>query len=347
MSWDDLIEMTTMQQHHAIAGISGGRTSARMAYMVDAVLCFQNTGREHPNTLDFIAALEQDLGREIVRLEFRAPRRGEPPRAATFEIVEHSHLSRKGEPYRDMLDMCRAFRDKHNKVQPAAGCSCNNCKCGMPGPIAPWARSRICTAYLKVRVQRNFCRALGWGEPTEYTEYVGLRADEPKRLAKMRGRNIDRNTDERAPLEELGIVELDIFNFWAGRPFDLKLPKHLGNCTKCFLKDESDLATAMIDYPDDNQDWIDDESTYGPMRRGGRPSYAQVLAEASDRMAIRAALEHGDALIPVTSLSARRTKLITAQEIDRLRSGPTGISCECDAAKGDEFDMDNGEELAT
>lgn len=77
---------------NAIAGISGGRTSAMMAYLLDptVVLSFQNTGKEAAATYDFIERLEQDLGRPIYRLEYRAPKRGEPPRMSTFEVVEHS-----------------------------------------------------------------------------------------------------------------------------------------------------------------------------------------------------------------------------------------------------------------
>lgn len=85
-----------------IAGVSGGRTSALMAleYLPkDTVLCFQNTGREHQKTLDFLARLEDDLQRPIVRLEWRAPAQGEPPSKATFEVVSHAQLARRGEPF--------------------------------------------------------------------------------------------------------------------------------------------------------------------------------------------------------------------------------------------------------
>lgn len=324
---------------NAIAGISGGETSARMAYMVRAVLSFQNTSREHSKTYDFIDRLEQDLEREIVRLEFRAPARGEPPIMATFEVVEHRRLCRNGDVFRDMLEMCRAFRDKHNKLNPVDDCGCRNCKSGLPGPIAPWARSRICTAYMKVRTQRKYCASLGWGGPTQYTEYVGLRADEPLRVAKMRGRNAARHTDERAPLADAGLAERDIKAFWAGKRFSLGLAKHLGNCIDCYLKDEADLATAMLDPEGDPDWWVDTEHIYGPMRRGGRPSYAQVYAEAPARMEIRAAIAEGRAY--TVDLPARRVRLIVKQEIERAKNGPSPFSCECDAAKADDDELDD------
>jgi hypothetical protein len=295
-----------------------------MAYMVDALLSFQNVGCENAKTYDFIDRIEQDLGRPVYRLEFRAPARGEPPIKATFEIVEHSKLWRRGirgGPYGDMLECLKTFRAKHKGL----------------GPVAPWARSRICTAYLKIRTQRKFCASLGWGHQRDYTEYVGLRADEPDRVAKMRERNDKLDTDEIAPLADAGITKPDVMKFWSTKPFDLDLPEHLGNCEDCFMKDEADLATAMMDpgRTTSAEDWIWVEENYGPMRRG-RPSYAQVLAEAPDRMEIRAALAEGRAY--TVSLDKRRVKLIVKQEINHAQNGPTPFSCECDAIKADDFD---------
>lgn len=119
---------------NSIAGISGGRTSALMAldYVPkDCILCFQNTGKEHSKTYEFLRRLEDDAQRPIVRLEWRAPTRGERPKFATFEVVEHNRLSRKGEPFTDLLECLKTYRKKV-KNKP---------------PLAPWARQRICTLH--------------------------------------------------------------------------------------------------------------------------------------------------------------------------------------------------------
>ncbi len=296
----------------AIAGVSGGRTSAEMAIRLpkNVVLSFQNTGKEAAGTYDFIERLEQYLERPIFRLEYRAPARGDFPKNSTFEVVKHADLSRRGEPFMDMLECMRTYRAQHKDA----------------GPVAPWARQRICTAYLKVKTQRKFCASLGWGSPQHYTEYIGLRADEPDRVARMRERNSLRDTDERAPLSDWGVTRDDVLRAWAGRPFDLRVPEWMGNCTGCFLKDEGDLATALLQEETDAAWWINIETRYAPMRRG-RPSYAQVLAEAPDRMEIRNALQTGNAF--QTSLSKHRVKLIVRQET----SARQHFSCECDAAK--------------
>lgn len=300
----------------AIAGVSGGRTSAVMGKKLpkDVVLAFENTSKEATKTYEFIDRLEQDLERPIVRLEFRAPPRGCPPIEATFEIMRHHEMARDGSVFEDMLEMCAAYRRTLGKP-----------------PIAPWARSRICTAYLKVRTQRKFCLALGWGKETEYTEFVGYRADEPDRVAKMNVRNESRDTDERAPLYDLGLTRADVMSYWEQMPYDLGLPEHMGNCTGCFLKDERDLASALLEDETDAEWWIEVEEKYAPMRRG-RPSYRQVLEEAPQRMKIRAALERGEPFS--VDLPPRRVKLIVAQE----RSVRVPFTCECDAAKADDFD---------
>jgi len=311
--------------NNAIAGISGGRTSARMAYMLDSsvVLAFQNTGLEHAKTYEFLDRIEDDIGRPIVRLEFRAPERGEPPKARSFEIVDSKHLSRHGEPFRDLLECLKAYRAKHKGK----------------GPVAPYANMRLCTAYLKVRTQRSYCEALGWGGPTEYTEYVGLRADEPGRVAKMKQRNQDRDTDECAPLFDAGIAKDDVLSFWRSKSFDLEIGEHLGNCNCCFLKDERDLATALIDPTVDANFWIDIENDFGPMRRGGRPSYRQVYEEAPMRMVMRDAIlsdriDDARELGAQLGLTPKRVKLIIAQE----KAAHVPFACECDAAKAEDFD---------
>lgn len=294
----------------AIAGVSGGRTSAYMALRCcppDTVFSFQNTGREHPQTLEFLRRVEDALRSPIVRLEWRAPARGEPPRNASFEEVRHENLSVHGEPFRDLLECLAAYRAKH-KNKP---------------PISPWARQRICTAYLKIKTVRMYTKALGW---EDFVSYVGLRADEPERVARMKERNDRLDTDERAPLFDLGISKGDVLAFWRNMPFDLELPEYLGNCTACFLKDERDLASALSHSITEADWWIESEQRFGPMRRG-RTSYADVLRESPERFKIRAQIARGVAE-PVSNLPAKRHKLIVIQE----RQAPSSFSCACEGA---------------
>ena len=159
----------------------------------------------------------------------------------------------------------------------------------------------------------------------------------------MRKRNNDLDTDERAPLAEAGITKADVLRRWSAMPFDLDLAEHDGNCKKCFLKDERDIATSMIEDVDLGEDaewWISVERDYAPMRRG-RPSYAQIRDEAPYRMMIRKAIAEG-LPIPKVPLLPRRVHLIVKQE----QAPRSSFSCECDAAKAEDDDFDEQLSLA-
>ena len=292
-----------------------------MAFMIDpsVILSFQNTGEEHEKTLEFLCRMEDDLQRPIHRLEWRAPPRGEPPRNATFEEVSHACLARHGEPFRDVLACLAAFRAK------AKG----------KGPIAPWPRQRLCTAYLKIKTQRAYMRSLGFAE---WTAYVGLRADEPQRVHDLLRRN-EREISHEVPLYEQNITKADVMRFWSQKPYDLDLPEHLGNCKACFMKDERDLATALLDPATDPSFYLGIERDFGPMRRK-RSSYAQVLEEAPQRMKIRQALAEG-AEPPQGALPATRFKLIVAQE----KVPAAAWSCACEGAELLANDVDKSDDL--
>lgn len=295
---------------NSIAGISGGRTSAMMAYGLppETILCFQNTGREHEKTLEFLCRLEDDLGRPIIRIEWRSPPRGDAPRFSSFEIVSHKTMARKGEPIIEALETIAAFRKKHKGK----------------GPLAPWARRRLCTAYVKLKTKARYIQSLGWDT---WTNYVGLRYDEPQRISALR-RASPLYIDERFPLNEQRVTKADVLAFWAKKPFDLGLPEYLGNCIECFLKDESHLATALLDPQADPGFALGIENKFGPMRRGSSPSYQQVLAEAPARLKIRDQLARGET--PTAhGLPDHRFKLIVRQE---RRLDIASMSCGCEGA---------------
>ena len=145
----------------AIISFSGGRTSAYLLkQMIDAyggtlpddvVACFANTGKEMPQTLDFVRECGRQWAVDIVWLEY-APD-GEPQRK--FRRVDHATASRSGEPYEALL--------RERKY--------------LPNPV-----TRFCTTSLKIRVMRDYARSLGW---EHWTNAVGLRADESRRVAKL------------------------------------------------------------------------------------------------------------------------------------------------------------------
>jgi 3'-phosphoadenosine 5'-phosphosulfate sulfotransferase (PAPS reductase)/FAD synthetase len=203
---------------------SGGRTSAYMLrQIIDAngglpdrvMVCFQNTGREMPATLDFVQEVGERWNVPIVWLEYR-------PEAPRFEVVSYNSASRDGEPFEAMIRKRKGL---------------------------PYKFARFCTAELKVHASSRYARSLGWDR---WTSVIGIRADEGRRIPKNPPR--ERFTLWH-PLFAAGVTKRDISDFWGRQPFDLRLPNvngrtSLGNCDGCFLKSEAALAALARDYPE-------------------------------------------------------------------------------------------------
>lgn len=176
---------------------------------------FQNTGREMPETLDFVQEVGSRWGVPIVWLEYRTAH-------PFFEIVSHNSASRDGEPFAVLIEK-RGF--------------------------LPNQQARFCTIELKVRTAKRYLRSLGW---EHWTNAVGLRADEPHRLNKPPPK--DRWT-VWTPLADASVGRHHVSEFWEAQPFDLRLPNvrgncWLGNCDGCFLKSEASIAAFTRDFPE-------------------------------------------------------------------------------------------------
>lgn len=213
---------------------SGGRTSAYMLRQIIAangglpdrvVVSFQNTGREMPETLDFVQEVGDRWGVKITWLEYR-------PDEPRFEVVSHNSAARNGEPFEALIRK-RKF---------------------LPNRVA-----RFCTAELKAHCETRYLRALGWDR---WVKAVGIRADEPNRL---NGASPRERYTLWHPLAEAGVSRHDVSAFWARQPFDLRLPNvggrtQMGNCDGCFLKSEAARAALARDYPERAKWWADMET---------------------------------------------------------------------------------------
>lgn len=270
----------------ASVAFSGGRTSAYMlrqildahggALPADVIVAFQNTGKEMPETLDFVAEVSRRWGVDIVWLEYRAGPAGEPD---TFERVGHNSASRNGEPFAALIAKRRYL---------------------------PNQAQRFCTGELKIRtLQRYIAATYGW---SDYAQAVGFRADEPRRVAKMRANPDARMGMRRVemPLADAGVTRRDVVAFWRAQPFDLRLPNvngatPLGNCDCCFLKSFPTLTGILRDRPELGRWWIQQErNTYGRAGTDGgrfrrdRPTYAEMAAWAQVQGDFERMLATGD-----------------------------------------------------
>lgn len=246
---------------------------------------FCNTGRERPETLDFIHECEVRWRVPVVWLEWRDGGEGR----TAFEIVDYETADRDGEVFRKMLVRDDIHRNpaKGKKPGDPEYYSPSIGRKPLPNPV-----SRHCTASLKIRTKMAYVRqVLKW--PT-FHNAVGFRFDEKNRVNRAPN-NAERGETICAPLHDAGITEADVMMFWEQRSFDLHLKSYEGNCDLCFMKSRLKINTIMREHPELAYWWIDredeaqasDRPTYF---RNGRPNYRQMLQAVQSNSAV----DYGD-----------------------------------------------------
>lgn len=222
----------------------------------DVHVGFQNTGKERPETLDFIDQCAKHFGVNVVWTEYDRVWGQDEDR---FRIVTYETASRNGEPFTKMLAYYRQYRAEV-KDAPA---------------ILPNPTNRMCTSFLKIKVAEQWMRSLGY---QEWSAIVGIRRDEPKRYARMIAANqAGRNRwDNVLPMYEAGTVQADVQAHWKGMPFDLGIDSDLGNCDLCFLKHENKIYRALMADPNMADWWIEREDDTGQRFRKDRAGYKEM-----------------------------------------------------------------------
>lgn len=251
-----------------VISFSGGRTSGFMLYKVleahqmslpdDAKVIFANTGKEDEATLKFVNDCSVYWNVPIVWLEYQ----DHEDSKQRFKVVSFETASRNGEPFEAIIRK-RQY---------------------LPNPV-----TRFCTAELKIRTIHKYLRSNGWDDHDENSDWIGIRADEPRRAAKI--------ARERTPLVTAGIGKTDVGNFWKAQPFDLGLPNfngvtYHGNCDLCFLKGESQTRSLIAEKPERAVWWAKMEAMAmamaskpdGARFRKDRDSYQAMMNYAKDQM---------------------------------------------------------------
>lgn len=256
-----------------VASVSGGRTSGRMLRgILDAYggklpangrAVFCNTGKERPETLDFVERMSAEWDVPITWLEYRHTKGVGP----SFVEVNYATASRDGEPLEAAITGPRGDSGF------------------LPNPVV-----RYCTIETKILTAIRWIDAtLGW---ESWSNAVGFRADEPQRVAKLRAAVREEREDAVAPLMAAGIGKADVLTWWKRQPFDLKLLPHESNCDLCFLKSKGALLEIMSRNPGMADWWVRQESRGGRFR-SKRPPY-RVLAEIAKRPGLFDATEPGE-----------------------------------------------------
>lgn len=245
----------------AVISFSGGRTSGYMLRRIldaglqpDVHVLFTNTGKERPETLDFIDQVARRWGVLVRWLEWQ-------PEEPSWREVNYTAASRNGEPFGQLITLKSERREANGKTYGL-----------LPNPAM-----RFCTQYLKIETSKRFIReVLGF---TDWTNVMGIRHDEPRRW-RLRGQD-ERNPHEwiDLPLVTAEVSEREVMAFWRGQPFDLQLQQHEGNCDLCFLKHPRKREQILRDRPDLGAWWIEQERRTGTYFRDDNPAYAQLLAQ--------------------------------------------------------------------
>ncbi len=244
-------------QSPALISFSGGRTSGYMLHKIleahngklpdDVYVVFANTGKEMPETLDFINDCEKKWNVKIHWLELDI--HNERPIYRNKE-VSYETASRNGEPFTALIE-----RKK----------------------MLPNEAMRICTAELKVSVMSRFMRSKGY---KEWFNVIGLRYDEMRRVAKQKAQN-DRDVNKwetLMPIYEAQATIEDVSEFWQNNDFDLQLPNMggktlAGNCDLCYLKGKQTLTKLIKERPSLADWWIEQEQKVAKYKKDYGSNY--------------------------------------------------------------------------
>ncbi len=249
---------------------SGGRTSAYMLWRVlqsnngrlpdEAIVCFANTGKEEEATLRFVRDCSVNWNVPITWVEFRGDEK-------KYAIVDFDSASRNGEPFEEIIRK-RQY---------------------LPNPV-----TRFCTVELKIRSMHRHLISLGWRDGDGWEQMIGIRADEQRRVSKIRARPSPETVKETMimPLADAGITVTDIQAFWDEQTFNLQLPTYkgrtlAGNCDLCFLKPANQIQTLISEKPERADWWASMEALAlaskpsGARFRSDRRSYAEMKKNAS------------------------------------------------------------------
>ena len=253
----------------ALISFSGGRTSAFMLKQIidahggtlpdDIYVTFANTGKEMPETLDFVQACSEHWDVKVHWLELEMA--DERPVYRTKEVT-YETASRDGEPFEALIGR-RSY---------------------LPNPVA-----RFCTAELKIRRMKDFMwKMKGY---KHWDNVLGLRYDEPRRVSSSRNASDRERWGNLMPMYDAKHTVKDVLEFWQKANFDLTLPSIdgqtlAGNCDLCFLKGRKTLTKLIKERPDLTTWWIAQENRIGEGTgatfRSDRPPYVELLKEAEN-----------------------------------------------------------------
>lgn len=207
-----------MKDKNIFVSVSGGETSFYMAQLLkkeygrthNLLFGFANTGKERPETIDFIERCSKHFKIPVVWVEavvHHGKRKG-----CTHKIIEsRKDLSFNGEPFEEVIK-----------------------KYGLPN-----VSFKHCTRELKSNPLKSLADE-HFGKNNYYTA-IGIRVDEIDRMASdMYKKRLIYPLVSPFPTRKPTINK-----FWDDMPFRLELKSYEGNCDLCFKKNLRKLLTIV------------------------------------------------------------------------------------------------------
>lgn len=188
-------------------------TSKLLEQSDNYLIVFANTGKEHPETLNFIQRMSDYWNHEIYWIEYCPINK--------FKIVNYDSAARNGEPFQILIE-------KRNYL--------------------PNVMTRFCTGDLKVKPIIRFLKSI---EIQDYNNILGIRYDEPNRWGKLLLNSQKERYFNILPMVDWKTTKSDVLEFWKKNPeLDLKIKSEQGNCDLCFLKGKRKIVNLIKNNPD-------------------------------------------------------------------------------------------------
>lgn len=214
-----------------LISFSGGRTSAYMAKLVlendffkdyNKLVVFANTGKELEKTLEFVDRCDKEFNLNVVWVEADIVHKKR--KGTNYKVVDFETASRAGQPFEEVIK-----------------------KYGLPSKLY-----RHCTRELKEVPIHKYAKDIFGSK--KYLTAIGIRADEKHRVGK--------DAYKIYPLNEAGISEQNIREWWDKQCFDLEIKDYQGNCDGCFLKSIRKKMTINKEDSKVFEWWNDMETEY-------------------------------------------------------------------------------------
>lgn len=272
---------------HAVS-FSGGATSGYMLRrLMDAnpdfdkkfTVIFENTGKEHDKTLDFVHDVETKWGIPIIWLEYcRIPALDIDPLLVPEgrrrkNLIEQQDRNESSHWWRQVRwETAARYYDSWTPFDELLKWA----------SVLPNVRTRMCSVQLKLRTRNRYLWAQG---ATEFDTYIGIRKDEEHRKTEILA-NVEWYEHPHFPLCDDCQTHNDVKRFWDRQPFRLNIANFEGNCRLCYLKAFGKRVAVVKAEPESAHWWLKQEETFaikadadGRFFKKSEP-YTMVVAES-------------------------------------------------------------------